>query len=121
MSTLKPYDLDDIQRRIQAELPRWRYENGQLCRQYRTGGWKGTLMAVNAVGHLAEVAWHHPELAVAYDSVVVKLSTHEAKGITDRDFELARRIEDMLMWRPAPGSALEGTPDAPQFKYIAYD
>lgn len=121
MSTTQPHDADDIRRRIQTELPHWRYEDGQICRQYRTGGWKGTLMAVNAVGHLAEVAWHHPDLAVSYDSVTVKLSTHSVKGVTDCDFELARRIEDLLMWRPAPDSALEGTPDDPRFKYIEYD
>jgi 4a-hydroxytetrahydrobiopterin dehydratase len=58
---------------------------------------------------------------VSYAFVVVKLMTHDAKGVTDKDFELARRIEDVVAWRPGEGSALPGTPDDPRFKYIKYD
>jgi 4a-hydroxytetrahydrobiopterin dehydratase len=42
--------------------------------------------------------------------VTVKLQTHSAGGITDKDFDLARRIEDVVLWRPQ-GGALEGTPN----------
>jgi 4a-hydroxytetrahydrobiopterin dehydratase len=42
---------------------------------------------------------------------VVKLSTHSAGGITDKDFALAGRIEEVALWRPAEGGALEGTPN----------
>ena len=41
----------------------------------------------------------------------MKLSTHSAGGITDKDFELARKIEDAALWRPAAGTALTGTPE----------
>ena len=53
----------------------------------------------------------------------MKLKTHDAGGITDKDFELARKIEDVVLWRPGAeeGSALQGTPDDPRFKYIKYD
>jgi 4a-hydroxytetrahydrobiopterin dehydratase len=80
-------------------------------------------MVVNTVGHLAEAAWHHPDLTVSYAFVIVKLVNHAAKGITEKDFQLARKIEDVLMWQPATeeGSELEGTPDDPRFKYIKYD
>jgi 4a-hydroxytetrahydrobiopterin dehydratase len=78
---------------------------------------------VNTVGHLAEAAWHHPDLTVSYAFVIVKLCTHDGKGITDRDFELAAKIEQVVGWQPAKESgALEGTPnDDPRFKYIKYD
>jgi 4a-hydroxytetrahydrobiopterin dehydratase len=80
-------------------------------------------MVINAVGHLAEAAWHHPDLKASYAWVEVKLQTHTAKGITDKDFELARKIEDFVSWRPAKeGGALEGTPTGDQrFAYIKYD
>jgi 4a-hydroxytetrahydrobiopterin dehydratase len=68
-------------------------------------------MLVNAIGFLAEAAYHHPDLTVTYARVTVKLSTHSAGGITDKDFDLARRIEDLALWRPAKGGALEGTPN----------
>ena len=47
-------------------------------------------MLVNAIGYLAEAAWHHPDLAVTWGKVWVKLKTHSAGGITDKDFALAR-------------------------------
>ena len=67
-------------------------------------------MVVNAIGHLAEAAWHHPELRVTFPAVEVRLDTHDAGGITDRDFELARKIEALIQWRPAATGPLEGPP-----------
>jgi 4a-hydroxytetrahydrobiopterin dehydratase len=121
MSEERVYSEDEVRNRIAADLPHWYLEDGWLRRKYRTSGWKATLMVVNTIGHLAEAAWHHPDLTVSYAFVIVKLVTHSAKGITDKDFELARKIEDTLMWHPAADSALEGTPDDPRFKYIKYD
>ena len=117
------YSEDAIQARLAAELPHWRYENGWLRRKYKTHSWKGTLMAINTVGHLAEAAWHHPDIAASYAWVEVKLTTHDAKGITDKDFELARKIEDVVGWRPGKaGGALEGVPETDQrFAYIKYE
>ena len=118
----KAYSEAEITERLKA-LPHWYYENGTIRRKYRTEGWKGTLMVVNAVGHLAEAAWHHPDLTVSYAFVIVKLTTHTAKGITDKDFALAKKIEDVVHWQPAKeDSALEGTPaDDMRFAYIKYD
>ena len=80
-------------------------------------------MVVNAVGQLAEAAWHHPDIAASYASVEVRLQNHAAKGITDKDFELAKKIEDVIQWQPArEGGALEGTPQNDErFAYVKYD
>jgi 4a-hydroxytetrahydrobiopterin dehydratase len=121
MSEEKVYSEEDVRRRLEAELPHWYFEDGWIRRKYRTSGWKATLMVINTVGHLAEAAWHHPDLTVSYAFVIVKLVTHSAKGITDKDFQLAHKIEETIGWRPGPDSALEGTPDDPRFKYIKYD
>jgi 4a-hydroxytetrahydrobiopterin dehydratase len=117
------YSPEEIEERLRAELPGWYFEDGWIRRKYKTSGWKSTLMVVNTVGHLAEAAWHHPDLTVSYAFVVVKLVNHAAKGVTDKDFELARKIEDVVLWQPRgeAGSALEGTPDDPRFKYLKYD
>ncbi|BCX82188.1 4a-hydroxytetrahydrobiopterin dehydratase [Methylomarinovum caldicuralii] len=115
------YSEAEIEARLAEELPHWYYEKGWIRRKYKTAGWKATLMVVNTIGHLAEAAFHHPDLTVSYAFVIVKLMTHSAKGITDKDFELARKIEEVVMWRPGEDSALEGTPDDPRFKYIKYD
>ncbi|MFM9916519.1 MAG: 4a-hydroxytetrahydrobiopterin dehydratase [Rhizobacter sp.] len=114
---------EEVTARLQQELPTWTYEDGWIRRKYKTSGWKGTLMVVNTVGHLAEAAWHHPDLAVSYAFVIVKLVNHAAKGITEKDFQLAKKIEEVILWQPGreEGSELEGTPDDPRFKYIKYD
>ena len=117
----KVYSEEEITRRLEAELPHWYLENGWIRRKFKTSGWKGTLMVVNTVGHLAEAAWHHPDLTVSYAFVIVKLVTHSAKGVTDKDFDLAKQIEEVVQWRPGAGGALPGTPDDPRFKYLKYD
>ena len=124
MSDMLPVIPDDeIRARLALELPHWYLENGWIRRKYRTEGWKGTLMVVNTVGHLAEAAWHHPDLAVSYAFVIVKLTTHSSKGVTERDFALAKKIEAVVQWQPAlEGGVLEGTPNQDQrFRYIKYD
>src|SRR5476651_2589013 len=62
----KTYDEAEITARLAAELPQWRYENGWIRRKYKTHGWKSTLMVINTVGHLAEAAWHHPDLTAFF-------------------------------------------------------
>ena len=116
------YSDEEVEQRLKDELPHWYLEKGWIRRKYKTSGWKGTLMVVNTVGHLAEAAFHHPDLTVSYAFVIVKLVNHAAKGITNKDFELAHKIEEIIMWQPGKeGVALVGTPDDPRFKYIKYD
>ena len=110
--TDRTYSDAEIAERLTGVLRHWYLEDDFIRRKYRTGGWKSTLMAVNAVGHLASFPW-----------VEVRLRNHDANGITDKDFELAAKIEDVLQWQPGsePGS-LTGTPqNDPRFSHIKYD
>lgn len=117
------FEADVISARLTNELPEWRYKDGYIQRKYLTSGWKSTLMLINAIGHLSELAWHHPDIEASYGFVVVKLMNHEAGGITEKDFELAAKIEQVILWRPEldAESTLTGTPDDPRFRYIKYD
>ena len=108
----------EIEAHLRDHLPHWRLQGGAIRRVYKTNGWKSTLMVVNAIGYLAEAAWHHPDLEVSYSSVAVSLSTHSAKGITGKDFELASKIESVIQWQPGKeGGALEGARDKAPVKY----
>ena len=93
---------------VEFGLLDWYLEDGWIRRKYNTDGWPQTLMAVNAVGFLCEAAWHHADLSVTWGKFWVKLRTHDAGGITDKDFELAAKIEEAILWRPtgvlAPGN-----------------
>lgn len=114
---------EQVQARLAASLPAWRLASGELQRSINTSGWKATMKAVTTIGHLAEVADHHPELQVSYARIDIRLSTHDAGGITEKDLALAARIEQELMRRPdrEPDAALGGTPDEPALLYIDYD
>src|SRR3954467_4917056 len=105
----KTYDETQIAERLR-ELPGWFLEDGWIRRVYKTDGWPTTLMLVNAIGYLAEAAYHHPDLTVTWGRVVVKLQNHAAGGITDKGFDLPRQIEEFALRRPQ-GGALEGTPN----------
>ena len=108
----KTYTEAEIASRIkESGLDGWYLEDGWLRRKYNTDGWPQTLMAVNAIGYLCEAAYHHADLAVTYAKLWVKLQTHSAGGITDKDFDLARKIEDVVLWRPNGGALGAGNPD----------
>ncbi|HVX89987.1 MAG TPA: 4a-hydroxytetrahydrobiopterin dehydratase, partial [Gemmatimonadales bacterium] len=66
---------------------------------YDTNGWPFTMLVVGAIAFLAESADHHPDLVVTWPRVTVKLSTHDAGGLTTRDFDLARKIDETLRTR----------------------
>ena len=109
---LEAYGDEEVQAKIKEHgLDGWYLEDGWLRRKYNTDGWPTTLMLVNAIGYVSEAAYHHPDLAVTWGKVWVKLKTHTHNGITDKDFALARKIEDTVLWRPEDDSALEGTPN----------
>jgi len=121
LHTDQTYTEDEITQRLPA-LPGWIYADGSLQRTFKTGGFKATLMVVTTIGHLCEAAWHHPEMVVAYNTVLVKLWTHSAQGVTDKDFALAAKIEDVIGWQPGrDGGALEGPPTDPRHVYIRHD
>lgn len=119
----QPMAPEAVEAWLKEHLPTWRLEDGWIRRTYKTASWKGTLMVINTVGHLAEAAWHHPDLTASYAWVEVRLMTHSAKGITPKDLELARKIEDVIQWQPGKeGKGLEGTPqDDLRFAYIKYE
>ena len=107
---LPTYAEADIPAKLaEHKLTDWYLEDGWLRRKFTTEGWPTTLMLVNAIGFLAEAAYHHPDLAVTWGKVWVKLKTHSSGGVTDKDFELAKKIEEVSLWRPS-GGALTGHP-----------
>ena len=100
---------DEIASRLK-DLPGWELRDGWIRRTYATPGWPHTLMLVNAIGYRAEAGFHHPDMNLGWAQVTVKLQTHSAKGITEKDFALAREIEAIATWLPEKGGPLEGFP-----------
>lgn len=84
-------------RQIAAEgLAGWAYLLGGLHARIHTPGFAAGLRVVNAIGAAAEEANHHPDLDLRYAHVDVRLSSHDVRGVTDRDVRLARRIGEIV-------------------------
>lgn len=107
--------------KLAQALPHWQVESGHLHRRYETDGWRASMLLANGIAHLAEVAWHHPELRVSWGGVEVRLRTHSEDAITTKDFELATMVEQWVCWRPAAGASLDGAPTSGQWRYLHHE
>ena len=76
--------------------PDWISLEGALERTYELPSFREAIAFVGRVADLAEEANHHPDIAIAYRKVTLRWTTHSAGGITDRDYELARRSDGLL-------------------------
>jgi len=77
-----------------AATPGWTRDGEAIRRTWRFADFKAAMIFVNGVAALAEKAGHHPDIAIHYNEVTLRLWSHDAGGLTRRDFDLARRIAD---------------------------
>jgi 4a-hydroxytetrahydrobiopterin dehydratase len=76
-------------------LKDWKFNTGGIEKKFVFKNFNQALGFIVQVGILAEKANHHPELFNVYNKVNIRLSTHDAKGLTDKDFNLANAIENL--------------------------
>ncbi len=91
-------DTIEIATRLQAELPGWVFgEQSALEKTFDCKNFDGSIAFVNAIAKVSNEADHHPNLRVEWNDVTVILSSHDAGGVTDRDFALAKTIEKLAI------------------------
>lgn len=73
--------------------PGWERAGAEIRRTYRFRDFREALAFVNRVGGLAEAAGHHPDIDIRYNTVTLALTTHDAGGLSAKDFDLARAID----------------------------
>ena len=78
-----------------GKLKGWQIEAGQLVKTFQFRHFRESLAFVNKVGELSESAGHHPDIDIRYNRVRLSLSTHDAGGITAKDFDLAGRADKL--------------------------
>ena len=83
---------EQIRERL-AGLDLWEHKEGRLVKRYGFPDFRAALAFVVMVGLLAERADHHPDITLGYGSVEVLLYSHDAEGVTERDFLLAEQID----------------------------
>ncbi len=74
-------------------LPEWRMQGGEIVRDYVFADFVEAMAFVNRVAGLAESAGHHPDIDIRYNKVRLGLVSHDAGGLTRRDFDLASSID----------------------------
>jgi 4a-hydroxytetrahydrobiopterin dehydratase len=77
-------------------LPEWRIEEGELTRTLTFKDFSAALAFVNRVGEQAEEAGHHPDIDIRYNRVRLAVVSHDAGGLTAKDFELASAVNRLL-------------------------
>jgi 4a-hydroxytetrahydrobiopterin dehydratase len=75
------------------QRPGWERAGGTIRRTYRFNDFREALAFVNRVGYLAERAGHHPDIDIRYNTVTLTLTTHDAGGLSAKDFDLASAID----------------------------
>ncbi len=90
----KPKPLaDDVVARELATLTGWQRDGNEIGRTFDRGDFNGSIAFVNAIAAAANAADHHPDLLVSWNRVTVRLASHDAGGITNRDVRLAHQID----------------------------
>ena len=84
----------EIQARA-GQLSEWTVAGQQLQRTWRFKDFLEAMAFVNKLVEPAETAGHHPDMAISYNKVSVSLTTHDAGGLTEKDFELAKVISQL--------------------------
>jgi 4a-hydroxytetrahydrobiopterin dehydratase len=89
----EPLSQKEIEERL-AELPGWSLDDGRLTRSYRLGSHFAATAMVVHIAQVQEELDHHSDLSLGYDTVSLAVHTHSAGGaVTEKDVELARRVE----------------------------
>lgn len=86
---------DDAVRTALERLPAWSVQNGKLHRELRFPGFPDALAFLVRIGVEAEKRGHHPELSNVYDRVTIDLVTHDVGGISEKDLDLARVVDEV--------------------------
>jgi len=92
---MEKLSTDDVAERL-AELPEWTQSGEAIQRTLGFRDFVEAMAFVNRVAALAEAQKHHPDILVRYSKVTLTLSTHDANGITEKDFALARGCDEAI-------------------------
>lgn len=83
---------DEIESRL-GELEGWSRDGDSITKTFKNDDFVGSVRFVDALVEPAESMGHHPDLSLSWDEVTVSITNHAAGGLTENDFELAKRID----------------------------
>ena len=92
---MKAYSEKEIKNKLQ-DFEGWEYEDDAIHTAFEFEDFKETFSAMTRIAFEAEKMQHHPDWHNVYNTLNISLSTHDAGGVTDKDFELAKTIDTLL-------------------------
>ncbi len=81
----------EVSTRVKS-VPDWKIDSGELTRTYTFKNFLSAMDFVNSVAQIAEKGGHHPDIDIRYNKVRLALVTHDAGGLTAKDFEMAAEL-----------------------------
>lgn len=76
-----------------AKIPDWKKKGAIISRTFQFEDFPTAIKFVNAVAEIAEREWHHPDIDIRWNKVTLALTTHDAGGLTEKDFALAKKFD----------------------------
>ncbi len=90
---MKTLSAVEVKRSLHDRAPEWSESGGKIQRTYQFADFLDAMRFVNAVADAAEQMQHHPDILVRWNKVTLTVMTHDAGGITEKDFALAARAD----------------------------
>jgi 4a-hydroxytetrahydrobiopterin dehydratase len=87
---------DDDLTAVLKKCPEWEYEKKAITRTIEFEEFNDAIDFVNDLAEIAEEAQHHPDITIRHTKVTLKLTTHDAGGVTNLDIELAQRVDNLV-------------------------
>jgi len=78
-----------------ASIPNWQLQDEKIVRTFQFKDFPDAIRFVQSVAVLAESAWHHPDIDIRWNKVTLTLTSHDAGGLTEKDFALARKLDGL--------------------------
>ena len=94
MANTMPLTPTEIEQKL-STVPQWQQQGQTIIRTFEFKNFVEAIDFVNKLVEPAETAGHHPDIAISYNEVTVSLTTHDAGGLSQKDFELARTISEL--------------------------
>ncbi len=84
---------NDTVAQMLEELPGWELQGKTIIKTFIFTDFLRAMGFLNAVATTAEGAQHHPDMTISYNKITMVLTTHSEGGLTDKDFDMAGKIE----------------------------
>jgi 4a-hydroxytetrahydrobiopterin dehydratase len=80
-----------------AAVPNWQKKGDMISRTFQFKDFPAAMKFVDAIAQLAEEEWHHPDIDIRWNKVTLALTTHDAGGLTEKDFALAKKFDELSL------------------------